>query len=74
MRARFHSRKLTILVGWGSVMELVVQSLWIRDELSTMERLSVRSFLAHGYQVDLHDSLLIYGHTWHINGTAPITS
>lgn len=31
----------------------VVQSLWIGPRLSTMERLSIRSFLDHGHAVDL---------------------
>ena len=35
-------------------MELTVQSLWVGDELSAMERLSISSFLAHGHQFDLY--------------------
>jgi hypothetical protein len=32
----------------------VVQTLWIGSELSTLERLSLRSFLAHGHEVCLY--------------------
>jgi hypothetical protein len=32
----------------------VIQGLWIGDELSTMERLSIASFLAHGHQYHLY--------------------
>src|SRR3954451_19785346 len=32
----------------------VIQTLWIGPELSTLERLSLRSFLAHGHEVCLY--------------------
>lgn len=32
----------------------IVRALWIGDALSTMERLSLRSFLAHGHEVHLY--------------------
>jgi hypothetical protein len=35
-------------------MNRVIQALWIGDELSAMERLSVASFLAHGHTFDLY--------------------
>jgi Glycosyltransferase sugar-binding region containing DXD motif len=35
-------------------MNRVMQSLWIGNELSTMERLSITSFLAHGHEFDLY--------------------
>ena len=35
----------------------VVQGLWVGDRLSTMEQLSIRSFLAHGHEYHLY----VYG-------------
>jgi len=38
-------------------MNQTVQGLWIGDELSVMERLSITSFLAHDHRFDLY----VYG-------------
>jgi len=35
-------------------MNRVIQGLWIGEELSVMERLSITSFLAHGHEFDLY--------------------
>ncbi|HEX4964104.1 MAG TPA: glycosyltransferase [Thermoanaerobaculia bacterium] len=35
-------------------MEDVIQTLWIGPQLSTLERLALRSFLAHGHEVHLY--------------------
>ena len=40
--------------GYKSMPKDIIQSLWVGTELSTMEKLSIRSFLSHGHPFHLY--------------------
>lgn len=49
-------------------MNSVVQGLWIGEELSALERLSISSFLANGHEYHLY----VYGDVRHVPGKAVV--